>query len=923
MFDLVGAHARLESIYRLYVESAFPFRYSSLDQERSRLLDGTQIIAQEPLVEPTPVYPSSGLTLRDAARKLGTDYEGLADLGAGLLDSTHFLHRHQWEALDAVINRSKDIVVTTGTGSGKTECFLLPMMAQFSRESLGWRPLGDSPDRYWWRRKGDRIPQWRHSRRPHAIRALVLYPLNALVEDQLRRLRKTLDSAQVHAFLDAHRHGNRILFGRYTGQTPVAGPVEREASKRLESELRRQDDAWTRVKAALHAPDVDPDIQYHFPCIEGGEMWSRWDMQDTPPDILISNYSMLNIMLMREIENNIFEQTRTWLQEDPSNTFFLVIDELHSYRGTPGTEVAYILRLFLDRLGLTPASSQLRIMATSASLDQGAKATQFLHEFFGRSDRFELISGEEVRPKEDAHRKIQILEGAFAEFARTIQPDVLSTKEPPDLDTPPARQAITLLADRLGTTPGPGEPSEQALNRGLRSRMAADALREACLLANGSVRATRLSVLDRILFGTDPDTGRPSDAIRGFLMALAVSRSENKTAPQPIRGHLFFRNLENLWVCSNPACTDPSIQPEARRRDVPQPNCGALQPRHRLTCTCGARVLDLLVCSCCGEIFLSGFTRTVTLNDQHFRVMTPDQPDLESLPDRPPSGHRHKDYLVFWPTRDQAANPNYQSGNAHYSWKEAYLDIFTGIVSTQVGMAPSSSLKGRLLVISEEKRPALPPICPRCDRDFRWSSSESPLRKHRTGFQRSSQVIASALAREMPTRSRGKRSRKLVIFSDSRQDAAKLSAGMELDHFRDMVRVCLVDAQKEFQQGLLAILGQVTRMSPGLAAALKELNPALMAALAKSTDPVASQAFMQRFSADNPMLAMNLMQASMGMAPLGKEMQDLAWGFPTKVPLRNIRDIVWRRLLDLGICPGGTRSEALAYKEGNQHQPWY
>ena len=63
-------------------------------------------------------------------------------------------------------------------------------------------------------------------------------------------------------------------------------------------------------------------------------------MQDAAPDILITNYSMLNIMLMRSIEAPIFAQTRAWLQSSPDRIFHLIVDELHTYRGTPGSEVA-------------------------------------------------------------------------------------------------------------------------------------------------------------------------------------------------------------------------------------------------------------------------------------------------------------------------------------------------------------------------------------------------------------------------------------------------------------------------------------------------------------------------------------------------------------------------------------------------------
>lgn len=108
-------------------------------------------------------------------------------------------------------------------------------------------------------------------------------------------------------------------------------------------------------------------------------MWSRWDMQDSPPDILITNYSMLNIMLMRSMEIPVFDLTQQWLAADHSHVFHLAVDELHSYRGTPGTEVAYLIRVLLDRLGLPPDSDQLRIIASSASLTSDTSSREYLY----------------------------------------------------------------------------------------------------------------------------------------------------------------------------------------------------------------------------------------------------------------------------------------------------------------------------------------------------------------------------------------------------------------------------------------------------------------------------------------------------------------------------------------------------------------
>jgi hypothetical protein len=307
--------------------------------------------------------------------------------------------------------------------------------------------------------------------------------------------------------------------------------------------LQQLDSAWRRVSAALRNAACDGEIRYHFPRVDGGEMWSRWDMQETPPDVLITNYSMLNIMLMRDIEERIFASTRDWLSASRNNVFFLVVDELHSYRGTPGTEVAYILRLLLERIGLSPASDQLRILATSASVDQGDKSRQFLREFFGRNDRFELISGRQIPPRERAHTVLKQHAGRFAAFAAAVQPDPLATMGAPSIDSPASIGAIETLATALGVHRRPDEPPEQALERALDGASVTDAVRDACQIVNRTVRATRVTDLDRVLFDAPAAPGvLASDALRGLLLAMGIARRPSGVAPQPMRGHLFFHN---------------------------------------------------------------------------------------------------------------------------------------------------------------------------------------------------------------------------------------------------------------------------------------------------------------------------------------------------------------------------------------------
>jgi ATP-dependent helicase YprA (DUF1998 family) len=353
MNNPIAVFQHLRELYLRYLDSPLAIRYDVLRDERRRLLDEDRRMWRQPLIEPTPVYPICNGDFREVMHELlnearGTGMAGdIADfLGPSLFPDRRRPYLHQREAFLRVLAERRDLVVTTATGSGKTECFLVPVLAEMLSESARWSAPGLRPAAWdWWDdrhrtmqgqnpRYAPRALQRGHETRPAAVRALLLYPLNALVEDQLVRLRVALDSADARNWLDGHRLGNRIYFGRYTSRTPIPGG-RHGAAGQLRAELRD----LARDAAAVAGSDASLFFQT---LDEGGaEMWSRWDMQDQPPDLLITNYSMLNIMLMRSVEAGIFDQTRAWLAADRNNIFHLAVDELHSYRGTPGTEVAY------------------------------------------------------------------------------------------------------------------------------------------------------------------------------------------------------------------------------------------------------------------------------------------------------------------------------------------------------------------------------------------------------------------------------------------------------------------------------------------------------------------------------------------------------------------------------------------------------
>ena len=797
----------LRETYLRYLDSPFDLRYPDLVQERREMLNQDGRIYRQPLLEVIPAYRKCDEMLSNIAQRLlGPSVSWPRDLvtefiefvALGLFPSQQRPYIHQKVSLEESVVRGRDIIITTGTGTGKTECFLLPIAASLILESTNWTRPRDRDNQWdWWRHyttRGQRrvwaprIRQRNHDTRASAMRALILYPLNALVEDQLARLRDGFDSPSVHSWLDNNRSGNRFYFGRYTGRTPISGARTSSRVRRLREELTSIDQDARCVAGTL--------AERFFQSMDGSEMWSRWDMQDNPPDILVTNYVMLNIMLMREAETPIFNQTREWLQADPSHVFHLVVDELHTYRGTAGTEVAYLLRALYKRLGLTPDSNQLRIIASSASLEDDPSGLDYLQGFFGRSqDRFRVISGEIDRPDPNAIHVISGCANAFRELQRAADAT----------DGDIVESAAENFNSNVG---GPYVPestsSEQTVASALEHIQAPDALRVACASPDDLTKSMPRTP-DEVACSLFPElpANEALEAVSGLLTAFSQARSERGEAPIVMRAHLLFRNLQGMWVCTDPHCTLAAPRanycPTGRLHCVP-----------RLTCDCGARVLELLYCESCGEIFYGGYRQDGQNPNEWF--LSPEHPNLEASADAVSFERDYISYAVFWPALQGVVPTSRQwtQDNVRRAWRSARYSAEDGRVQLGGGngflyYVPPMH-RGNPPTAESASQP-YPARCPRCDSDWSWRPLGSPIRTHRTGFQKISQVLCDALLRQIPYTVEENR-RKLIVFSDSRQDAAKLSAGMRFAHYRDAIRQALTTSISTVGQGALAFEAQ-------------------------------------------------------------------------------------------------------------------
>lgn len=898
MKDPIGSFESIKENYLRYVTTAFKTKFKSLEDERIQLLNKDKVFYRQPWIEPLPEYKSYNKSVDELSTSdlpgLNIDqtnvFKGLVNHG---LIPNYKLHAHQAEMLRESLS-GKNCIITSGTGSGKTESFLLPLFAQLSKEFPRWsgpNGKGTNTDN-WWNtlsnkdivdaqnnfKLSQRAQQRAFETRPQAMRAMILYPMNALVEDQMTRLRIALDSNPVREWLDKNTNGNKISFGRYNGSTPIAGNLEKindngrsvinnSKVEKLKKELRSIENNQSKVERYIieergKGKDVNElELRSFFQRLDGAEMRCRFDMQVAPPDILITNFSMLGIMLMREIDEPVFEKTRKWLacedlpidqreEEKPKRIFHLIIDELHLYRGTQGTEIAYLLKTLMKRLGLKPDHNQLRILASSASLEaKDDQSLQYVSDFFGFSginhvkEKFKIIPGE-LSPIE----QISLEDGYLPSepFLKICKAFIKSNQ---DITDPLFSNACINAGETLKEVfkidrpcSSIGEFLELILHPEIKLK---ERLFNASSVTEGGKKVPRPVPTFRRSEDGNPDhipyffesifgVRSPEDlqyAGRGLLIIRSLY-DENEFANifkkckeylQRFRFHYFFRNIEGLWASVNPVVAFD-------HRTV-----GKLSSTPQIKSKNGHRILELLYCDNCGTTLFGG-QRGIT-SDALYELL-PVSSNIEGVPEKTAAKlverRTYQEYGVFWPQGNQELTPHDSQGGGNYSipsdhwhqtpisdnfndrefsanWVESYLNKFSGDVvlagNMRIQESPEAWIKGYMFMVESDidssdiafrtnekneiidTHSALPNVCPGCGVNKQFSPKRSSIRGFRTGFSKTTQLFAKELIYQLPDI---EKQRKLVVFSDSREDAAQISNGIERNHFTDLLREILI-----------------------------------------------------------------------------------------------------------------------------------
>ena len=490
-FDPLATSELITSAYRRYLRSLLPVRdpriAAALDAEISR-----SPLTKGPLLESSPPY-AHGATLADLVAE-GVLNPAFSSLASTALPLDRPLYGHQEQATRK-ITAGRNVIVASGTGSGKTEIFLVPILDALTAEHAAGT-LGPG------------------------VRALLLYPMNALANDQIKRLRQLL------------AHTPHITFGRYVGDTL---PSAREAAERF---------------AVLNPGE--PRVP--------NELLSREEMRAAPPHLLLTNYAMLEYLLLRPSDIELFEG------DYGGHWKFVVVDEAHVYDGAKAAELAMLLRRLRDRVA---GGRQLRCIATSATVgDEPQSVTEFARRLFDAE--FDWVPDHPSRQDLVRASRRAMPEGPFWGPLEPTSYRLIAESDDP---------AAELL--RLAGEHGEAGYGDAATAFAHEQRIA----QLKGLLAG---RPRMFTDLVAELFSTGDD---PARVLAALVTAGSRVRDAAGSAVLSARYHLFARASEGAYTCMSKAGPHVSL---SRRETCP---------------ACSAAMFEFAACKRCGAVYLSGSVR--------------------------------------------------------------------------------------------------------------------------------------------------------------------------------------------------------------------------------------------------------------------------------------------------------------------------
>ncbi len=750
----IDTMSHIRNTYLRYLKTIYPFQNQDLRSAFSQVLEGGRLV-KGPLLESAPPFVH-GRSIAQLVKD-GILHPNFERLCSEAMPWERALYQHQDQAITHVVQQNRNLIVATGTGSGKTETFLIPILDSLLREEEAG------------------------SLKSPGVRALLLYPMNALANDQLKRLRRVLE-----------RYPS-ITFGRYTGET-------------------EEEDKWALNRFYE---------QFPYEPLLPNELISRNQMRAKPPHILLTNYAMLEYLLLRPEDCEFFDGNtgKRWR--------FIVLDEAHIYDGASGIELAMLLRRLKERV-VGSEEGRLRCIATSATLGRGQDdypaAVDFARNLFHETFEWDKNDQQQQDVIEATRMPTADLGATWgegsSELYRSLQSVLLSS---PDEEEHVEEEIIQRLINAiLPHIPSAIVDDAQRMAQEQWYTDQDDKLAQGQVLfaaevflyhiLKGDGRLHRLHehlgkepyFLEEIAPIIFPDD-RNAEIHLVTLVDLAVRARPTPSSHSllPARYHAFVRALEGVFACLNS---------QAHLDNKPR----VFLNRHEQCPDCGGWVVELATCVRCGAAYIIGHGEGENKQQEVYsrrgmlRQLSEDTHGQNAA-------YYLLDKQIVDIDEDEAVAEGYELVEEGTAGKLSTMCLQCGTLgSEQQVQCQCGSPVTSLRKVDLKNHPA-PRRCIKCS-----AHSNSPVVfRFLTGQDAPVSVLATALYQQLPAsvdpnaHDLPGQGRKLLVFSDSRQDAAFFAPYLERTYNQVLHRRLILHAllnDPDGRMGYLRLQDVVSRL---------------------------------------------------------------------------------------------------------------